>query len=144
MFCPVGSNRALRISAYAIKSSSIRIYALFVSLKTNSMTASESNDRTFQCACAFHRSILMSNNRISKPNLIATFFHETRGAIALSHLTRPCSRVLAGTVIAIWLFVDGGVFPRARFASACEPPGDAGRFDIFGREQGGGGNSIEA
>ena len=34
-------------------------------------------------------------------------------------------------MMAIWLLEDGGVFPRALFASACELPGEAGRFDMI-------------
>lgn len=33
--------------------------------------------------------------------------------------------------MAIWLFATGGLLPLARFASACELPGEAGLLDIF-------------
>lgn len=33
--------------------------------------------------------------------------------------------------MAIWLLASEGLFPLARFASACELPGDAGRLDIL-------------
>jgi hypothetical protein len=45
-----------------------------------------------------------------------------------THRIRPCSLVLAGTEMAIWF--EGGVFPRARLANACEFDGEGGLFDM--------------
>lgn len=45
-----------------------------------------------------------------------------------TYRTSACSFAFPGTVIAIWL--EGGVFPLARFASAWEAPGEGGRFDM--------------